>query len=164
MTASSLGQRAADPTATVRVRTATHDDLEPVRALLAAAGLPSADVDAQFGPRYAVALSAEGDVIGAEGIELHGRYGLLRSAVVAEAWRGRGVGEALTRDRLAWARGEGLEAVYLLTTTAAAYFPKFGFERVERASAPGELQASSEFASVCPSSATVMRLSLVSPE
>jgi amino-acid N-acetyltransferase len=142
------------------VRAATPPDLAAVRALLAAAGLPTADVDAQFGARYAVALSGAGEVVGAEGVETYGRFGLLRSAVVAEAWRGNGVGEALTRDRLAWARASGLEALYLLTTTAAAYFPRFGFEPVARASAPAELQASSEFASVCPSSATVMRLAL----
>lgn len=142
------------------VRSAEPGDLAPVRALLAAAGLPVADVEARFGPGYAVALDAAGAIVGAEGIEVHGRHGLLRSAVVAPAWRGRGVGAALTRDRLAWARAAGLEAVYLLTTTAAAYFPRHGFERVERATVPAALQAASEFASVCPASAIVMRLPL----
>jgi len=143
------------------VRPAERRDLGGVRALLDEAGLPTDGVEEQFAGRYAVAES-EGWVIAAEGMEVHGNYGLLRSAVVDEAWRGRGIGEALTRDRLAWARERGLAAVYLLTSTAESYWPKFGFEVVDRSSAPAPIQASREFASICPSSATTMRLALAS--
>jgi arsenite methyltransferase len=151
-----------DPSADMRysIRAATTADLSAVRELLASAALPVEGVEAQFGSSYAVAVSQSGAIIGAEGIETYGSSGLLRSAVVDAAWRGRGVGEALTNDRLAWARTVGLREIYLLTTTAAEYFRNFGFVPVERASAPPELQASSEFASVCPSSATTMRLVL----
>jgi amino-acid N-acetyltransferase len=44
-----------------------------------------------------------------------------------------------------------------LTTTAERYFPKFGFERIERNDVPASVQASVEFTSACPSSAIVMR-------
>jgi arsenite methyltransferase len=142
------------------IRAATVADLPAVRELLASAALPVEGVEAQFGSSYAVAVSQSGAIIGAEGIETYGSSGLLRSAVVDPAWRGRGVGEALSKDRLTWARTVGLRELYLLTTTAAEYFRKFGFVPVERDSAPAELQASSEFASVCPSSATTMRLVL----
>ena len=59
-----------------------------------------------------------------------------------------------------WAEQAGLEAVYLLTTTAAGYFPKLGFVPVERAAVPEEIRASGEFSSVCPSSAVVMHRAL----
>jgi amino-acid N-acetyltransferase len=98
-----------------------------------------------------------GRLIGAAGVERYGSYGLLRSVVAAPDWRGRGIGEALVRDRLGWAERAGLEAVYLLTTTAMEYFPRLGFAAVERATAPAEIRASPEFSSVCPSSAVVMR-------
>lgn len=142
------------------IRAATAADLPTVRELLADAALPVEGVEAQFGASYAVAVAQSGAIIGAEGIEVYGSSGLLRSAVVDPAWRGRGVGEALSKDRLEWARSVGLHELYLLTTTAAEYFRKFGFVSVDRASAPPALQASSEFASVCPSSATTMRLVL----
>ena len=142
------------------IRPAIAADLPAVRELLASAALPVEGVEAQFGASYAVAVSQSGAIIGAEGIEAYGSSGLLRSAVVDPAWRGRGVGEALSKGRLRWARMAGLRELYLLTTTASEYFRKFGFVPVERASAPPELQASSEFASVCPSSATTMRLVL----
>jgi len=144
------------------VRPATADDRPAVEALLRQAGLPLDGLDEQFGEQYAVADS-DGRIVGAEGIERHGTSGLLRSAVVDEAWRGRGVGDLLTSDRLAWARQTGLRDVWLLTTTAATYFPRFGFTRADRGAASPALQRSREFASACPASATAMRLRLDDP-
>lgn len=141
------------------LRPARASDYHAVRDLLADAKLPADGLDEQFADGYVVA-EHEGSIIGAEGIEVYGRYGLLRSAVIDASHRGRGLGEQLTIDRIEWARGRGLKAVYLLTTTAAPFFRKLGFEVVERAGAPAELQASKEFASVCPSSATCMKLDL----
>jgi len=46
--------------------------------------------------------------------------------------------------------------MYLLTTTAEAFFELLGFRRIERHAAPPEIQRSAEFSSLCPSSATVM--------
>jgi amino-acid N-acetyltransferase len=147
---------------TVTIRAARADDLAAVRALLSDAQLPLDGLDEQFGEGYAVAESA-GAVIGAEGIETYDNAGLLRSAVVADAWRGHGIGDALTRDRLDWARSRGLREIYLLTTTAADYFPRHGFARVDRSSAPPAVQSSREFAEACPQTAVAMRLVLHSP-
>ena len=145
--------------ASLSVRPASSGDLPRVAELLRAAKLPTDGLEEQFGPAYVVAVS-DGEIVGAEGIESYGRAGLLRSAVVADAWRGRGVGEALTRDRLAFARGAGLHEVWLLTTTASEWFPRFGFERADRATAPEPLQHSREFKEACPASAVAMRLDL----
>jgi len=143
----------------ISVRAARPDDLPRVRELLSVAELPLDGLDEQFGDAYAVA-EAGGTLVGAEGIETYHDVGLLRSAVVDPNWRGRGVGDALTRDRLAWARARGLREVYLLTTTAADYFPRYGFVRVSRTSAPPALQRSREFAEACPQTAVTMRLLL----
>jgi PAS domain-containing protein len=58
------------------------------------------------------------------------------------------------------ARSLGARAVYLLTTTAGDFFPRFGFTRVERADVPDDVKKSIEFRSACPSSALVMRAAL----
>jgi amino-acid N-acetyltransferase len=71
--------------------------------------------------------------------------------------QGHGVGQALTAAALQLARDLHVPFVYLLTTTAEQFFPKFGFERIERRAVPESVQASIEFTSACPSSATVMR-------
>jgi len=142
------------------LRPARTADLEAVRALLRDAQLPLDGIEAQFGEAYVVAVRREGRIVGAAGLEVHGEDGLLRSAVVAPPLRGLGLGEELTKNRLAWANGRGLRSVWLLTTTAAAFFDRFGFQAADRASAPPALQASPEFAVACPASAACLRLEL----
>ncbi len=141
------------------VRSASAIDLAQVQALLSATDLPLDGLQDQFGDAYAVA-EERGQLLGAIGIERYGRYGLLRSAVVAASARGRGVGQALVLDRIDWSMRAGLDALYLLTTTASEYFPRFGFTVTDRATVPVEVQASPEFSSICPSSSTVMCLPL----
>jgi amino-acid N-acetyltransferase len=51
----------------------------------------------------------------------------------------------------------------LLTTTAERFFPRFGFERVERVDVPASVQASIEFRSACRESAVVMRKRIGQP-
>jgi amino-acid N-acetyltransferase len=143
----------------VTIRPAMAADIDAVRALLIASDLPDAGLDEQFGEGYAVAVS-NGSIVGAEGIEVYDRDGLLRSAAIAPAWRGRGLGDALTRDRIAWSRRRHLSALYLLTTTAADYFPRFGFVPVSRDAAPAGIRESREFSSACPDTAVFMHLPL----
>lgn len=147
------------------IRPASAADLGPVSSLLAQAHLAPNGIDAQFGPQVAVVVeTASGTVIGAAGIEIYGTagdaVGLLRSAVVDEKWRGHGVGAALTHELLAWAEHEALRAVYLLTETAADYWPRFGFERTARDEAPAAIMASHEWKQGCPASAVAMRRAL----
>jgi amino-acid N-acetyltransferase len=142
----------------IQIRPATPEDLPKVAELLRNASLPVDGLDEQFGPAYAVAVAA-GTIVGVEGIERYGDAGLLRSAAVSPDWRGKGIGESLTRDRLAWAAAEGITDVWLLTTTADRWFPKFGFALADRASAPPLLQGSREFAEACPATAIAMRRS-----
>ncbi|MGQ0646665.1 MAG: arsenic resistance N-acetyltransferase ArsN2 [Gemmatimonadaceae bacterium] len=142
-----------------RIRAATAEDLKAVSRLLEAARLPVDGLEDQFGPAYAVA-ELDGQIVGAEGVERYADAGLLRSAVVAAEFRGRGLGDDLTRNRLDWARDSGLREVWLLTTTAADYFPRFGFERAERHAAPVAVRSSREFREACPASAVAMRLDL----
>jgi amino-acid N-acetyltransferase len=73
------------------------------------------------------------------------------------------VGDALTRDRIEWARRRGLRSLYLLTTTAGDYFPRFGFALVGRDTAPDAVRKSREFADACPSTALFMSLPLGEP-
>jgi len=148
-----------DAASKTALRPAGSGDLDGVRALLAAAQLPVDGLEDQFGPPYAVAERAN-CLVGAAGVEAYGTAGLLRSVVVAAAERGTGLGRALAADRLAWARAQRLEEVYLLTTTAADFFAHLGFDRVARTDVPAPLLGSREFATVCPSTATVMRLRL----
>jgi len=141
----------------VAIAPARADDRAEVLALLAACELPVEGVAEAFPRGYAVARRG-GALVGAAGLETHGSAGVLRSVAVAAAERGTGLGVALTADRLVAARG--LDAVYLLTTTAADFYARFGFRPFPRTDVPAVVAASAEFATVCPASASCLRLSL----
>ena len=132
-------------------------DLDRVEALLAASDLPTSDVRAGAGQFY-LARDGDGDgVVGAGGVERYGSDGLLRSVVVEGSSRGDGYGTALCAALEDRARNEGIETLYLLTTTAADFFDRLGYESVPRESAPASVRSTTEFADLCPSSATCMR-------
>ncbi|MXR21970.1 arsenic resistance N-acetyltransferase ArsN2 [Halobacterium bonnevillei] len=101
-----------------------------------------------------------GDVVCGGGLELHGSAALVRSVVVADDYRGRGFGGALCDELEAAAERAGATTASLLTTTAAAYFERRGYQPVSRENAPQTLQQTSQFADVCPSTATCMEKKL----
>ncbi|MGH9884587.1 MAG: GNAT family N-acetyltransferase [bacterium] len=134
-------------------------DLAAIDALIRASALPAEVVRDGFPDAYVVARRGP-DIVGVAALEAHDQAGLLRSVAVAPGERGRGTGIALIADRLAMARTNGTASVYLLTTTAAPLFRRFGFRDADRASTPAALAASPEFAALCPSTAACLRLDL----
>lgn len=138
---------------------ATSDDMGAIVRLARASELPTEVVADGFPAGYAVARRA-GRVVGVAALETFDGNALLRTVAVAPRERGRGTGLALVANRLATAWADGLDRVYLLTTTAAPLFRRFGFSEVDRASAPREIRASPEFSAVCPSTATCMTVSI----
>lgn len=144
--------------ADVQIRLATDADLNAIESLLIQSQLPTAGV------RDALCsfLVAEADarVVGVVGMEKRGNYGLLRSTAVAPEWRGRQVARRLVERIIADAESQGVNALYLLTTTAERYFPNFGFEVTARDVVPQDIRTTEEFREACPASATVMCLKL----
>jgi len=138
----------------MRIRNATSADLSSVESLLSGSDLPLDGVRDNFS-NFVVAED-EGLVAGAIGFEQFGSVGLLRSAVVAPAHRGSGIGQRLVRQLLARAEEAGVEDLYLLTTTAERYFPRFGFTLTTRSAVPSAVKASAEFQGACPDTAIVM--------
>jgi amino-acid N-acetyltransferase len=144
--------------AAIAFRQASREDRGAVEALLTGAELPVAGV-ADWIDRYVVA-EADGTLVGAAGLEVHGRDGVLRSVAVRPSHRSRGLGARLTERVLDAARVAGLRRLYLLTTTAADYFPRHGFRRTDRAAVSAAVQRSVEFREACPASAVTMVLEL----
>jgi amino-acid N-acetyltransferase len=140
------------------IRAATPADRPAVVSLLHASALSSDGVDPALAG-FAVA-ECDGRVVGVAGLERYGADGLLRSVAVDGGRRGEGLGGRLTRAVVDDARALGLSGLYALTTTAERYFPKLGFEVIERAEVPAPVRDSLEFRSLCPSSAIALRLRL----
>ncbi|HEX2202283.1 MAG TPA: arsenic resistance N-acetyltransferase ArsN2 [Longimicrobium sp.] len=148
------------PSARTLIEPARAGDLDAVLDLLRGAALPPDGTHAHFPDGFVVARAAGHFVTGCAGVEIYGEVGLLRSVAVLEEARGTGLGERLARAALRRAAERGVRDVYLLTTTAEGFFPRLGFERVERASLPEALEASEQLRGVCPASAAAMRLRL----
>jgi len=78
-------------------------------------------------------VARDGDVIvGAAAVEVYGPAGLLRSVVVAAAYRRAGLGRRLTTAALELARHHRVRIIFLLARTAAEFFPILGFTLVRR--------------------------------
>jgi arsenate reductase len=136
--------------AELAIAPASAGDRAELEALLATCALPLDGLDDAFPDGFALAR-ANGVIVGAAGIERWGVHALLRSVAVAPAFRGRRVAEALVADRIAWAKsvvpdvqGAEFAAVWLLTTGAADYFERVGFERTERKFLEAEVDAGSQ--------------------
>lgn len=95
-------------------------------------------------------------IVGCAAVELYPDGALLRSVAVDAAARNRGIGHQLIQSALEIIQQRGRFSVYLLTTTAEQFFPKFGFRRIERPDVPIGVQQSVEFRSACPASAIAM--------
>jgi len=134
---------------------ARETDLTNVLELLGSTDLPTNGVEDFFPAAYSV-LRDGPRIVAVAGLESHGTAGLLRSVAVATPHRGLGLGQRMVEERLVFAHEQNLDAVYLLTTTAAPFFRRLGFSQVARSAVPAELQASSEFSSVCPATAACL--------
>jgi amino-acid N-acetyltransferase len=139
----------------VSLRRAGRADDGAVATLLRELELPTEGV-AEWLDRFWVA-EHQNRVVGVAGMERYGESGLLRSVAVAPEWRGSGIGRTLVDRVLDEGRAAGIREVYLLTTTAEHYFPRLGFQCVDRDCVPAAVRASAEFTGACPASAVVMR-------
>jgi len=137
------------------ISTARAEDVEPVQRLLADQHLP---LDGLMDHVATLLIARDGSrIVGSAALEVYRDGALLRSVAVASTMQRRGLGHDLTEAAIAMARELKMPALYVLTTTAERFFPKFGFERIDRRAVPESVQQSVEFRSACPSSAVVMR-------
>ena len=126
-----------------------------LKAALTGAHLPTDDIE-DYGRTFFKALTSDGRVIGFSGVERCGDDFLLRSVVVLPDHRGLGLGSVLVEQTLA-----GLDRggdIFLATTSAATFFARIGFSEVPRDSVPAAVLATRQLSSICPSSATTMKL------
>jgi amino-acid N-acetyltransferase len=140
------------------VEPARAHDLERALELLRRLGLPEKGVVESF--RLFQVVRDDGRVIGLAGLEVHGPDGLLRSVAVEPAYQGQGIGAILVDACLVLAGKIGLQAVYLLTSTAPAYFRGLGFADCPRAEAPAGIRESWEFQTGCPSTSAFLKRAL----
>lgn len=139
-------------------RQATNNDWPQIAVLLDAAHLPLAGAE-EHQAEFLLAFQDQ-TLVGTAALERYGTTALLRSVSVLPVAQSQGLGQRLVRQALERASQLGIRQVVLLTTTAAHYFPRFGFRTIQRADVPLAAQVAVEFQEACPASATVMSIML----
>ncbi|WP_417070545.1 arsenic resistance N-acetyltransferase ArsN2 [Niveibacterium terrae] len=148
----------ASTPAPAQIRPARDADWPQIEALLLACRLPV--IGAREHLATFLVAEAEGAIVASAGLEREGDSALLRSVAVSPSWRRKGLAAQLLDALQDRARGDGVESLYLLTTSAEAYFGARGFARCTRDDVPTALRGSTQFQGVCPASAAVLRRTL----
>ncbi|MBL7701664.1 MAG: GNAT family N-acetyltransferase [Ferruginibacter sp.] len=116
--------------------------------------LPISDIDED---KLLYLLINDKKVIGTAGLEIFEDCALLRSVSVIQEEQGRGYGKIINTEIENYAKDSGINCLYLLTTTAKDFFDKQGYCVINREDTPAAVQQTSEFTSLCPSTAVVMK-------
>ena len=137
---------------------ASTEDLEKIKDLLRSSDLTLAGIkETEF---WIVPHTLTRLPTACVGLETHGRDGLLRSLAVKKEYQKSGIGRSLVLFIIQAAKERKLRSLYLLTTTARDFFPRFGFIPIARASVENEpVSRSSEF-EACSESSTLMKLEI----
>ena len=141
----------------LKIRPAQLRDQKIVHTLLSEFKLPR---DGLEETKLWVLQSSKGEVIGVAGLEVHGNQGLLRSVAVIKSMRNQGYGTSIANHIIGEAKKRKLQNLFLLTTTAPAFFRRLGFKEENREKVASSITNSVESKNACPKTAILMRLPL----
>lgn len=135
--------------------TESAEQFSEIKQLLSDSALPISDISPSksllfFGCR------PDAKLVGVIGVEVYGPVALLRSLAVIPSHRHRGLGRSLVEFAEAQAASLGVESLYLLTTTAEAFFSRLGYMPASREDAPPSIKATAQFSDLCPASSIFM--------
>lgn len=129
--------------------------LDEILPVLTGCNLPVADISVSSHPQF-FGFRVAGSVVAVVGLEHFQSVGLLRSLAVSPCHRGRGLAQELVSFAESAAISYGVESLFLLTTTAEAFFVKLGYCPASRQEAPQSIQATPQFSGLCPSSSAFL--------
>ena len=138
----------------LKIRPAGNQDINRIVKILTDNHLPVEDIAEEKVQLFAGVIDDR--IVASIGLEDHEKYGLLRSLAVDSDYKNRKIGDKLIKYLLDYVKIKGINALYLLTTTADKYFEKQGFCRLCRMQVPDRIKQTKQFKDICPDSAIVM--------
>lgn len=105
-------------------------------------------------------IKRAGKLIAVIGLESYESVALLRSLAVLPDYRGLGLARSLVSFMEAQAAQQGVQELYLLTTTASNFFRALAYQLTERSKAPDCIQQTAQLIGLCPASALLLRKQL----
>ncbi|MEJ2055560.1 MAG: arsenic resistance N-acetyltransferase ArsN2 [Calditrichaceae bacterium] len=142
----------------IRIKKIENKELDYGRKLLRENGLPYSDIENESVQIFSI--QQDNQTIGIIGFERFENHGLLRSFVIEEKYRSKGLGGKILIDFERLASDAGIENFFLLTTTADKFFDKNGYQVYNRNAVPDQIANTTEFGSLCPQSAVCMKKKL----
>lgn len=136
--------------------------IEEITTLLVENALPTADISV-LPPLQFFGIRNDGALTALVGLELYPPCGLLRSLAVRPAFRKRGFARELVSFAESWAAAQGVQSLFLLTTTADQFFFGLGYSPAVRKEAPSSIRATSQFCGLCPSSSAFLHKCIAVP-
>ena len=127
----------------INIIPAAGNDIPFITALLLDADLPPDDLETWID--NFLLLSVEGKTVGCIGLEIWGKVGLLRSFVISEEYRSKGLGIKLYNRLMDLAKEMKLTTVLLLVKGASIFFQKNGFKFIDRNEVPESVKKSIQF-------------------
>ena len=136
------------------LKKAEEKDLPLIKKILLENNLPVEDLSGKIDLFFAIQGES---LIGVGGIEKYKEYGLLRSVAISDKYKDQGYGTELIKKLIYYATYQQLRELYLLTTTAKGFFEHLGFTTIDHDQVPEVIQKTTEFSSLCPSTAFCMK-------
>src|SRR5215831_13289368 len=121
-------------------------DAPAILDLVRGVQLPREGIEATL--EYFWVAREDEQIVGTVGLEVYDDLALLRSLAVTPSRQHTGLGRALTETALTYLTTRQFRAVYLLTTTAEAFFARHGFCLMARDAVLASVQQSVEFQGV----------------
>jgi N-acetylglutamate synthase-like GNAT family acetyltransferase len=138
----------------INYRTALVEDFPEIANLLDECKLPHSDIVP--GKQNFIIAEIDRKIIGCAGFEAYNESGLFRSLGVKPIHREMKIGKDLLSKVINLSKENNVNQLYLLTTTADVYFKKSGWKVINRNEVPDDILATTEFSSICPSTAICM--------
>lgn len=132
--------------------------LSQLREALSQAALPFDDVGEPGKQFYR--FETDGTWVAYGGLEGSGQDMLLRSLVVCDSRRGKGLGTVVLSELERCAVSQGVLRLHLLTQSSAGFFTTNGYELLDRCEAPFAINQTVQFKHLCPASASYLRKTL----
>ncbi|HES60080.1 MAG: GNAT family N-acetyltransferase [Calditrichaceae bacterium] len=139
----------------IKIMDLKNAEIPFARELLKANGLPHTDIE--NGPVQLFSIEQDNQNTGIIGFEQYGKHGLLRSFVIEEHYRSKGLGAQVLSKFEKMVIKQGIKEFYLLTATANKFFARNDYSVFDRSAVPEFISKTTEFNSLCPSSAVCMR-------
>lgn len=119
--------------------------------------LPTEDIN----PGTQLFVVEEDDtVVATVAVEYDYNDALLRSLCVSQDKRNSGIGKELVVFIEHYVRQQGVQNIFLLTSTAVAFFTKRGYTTIDRSNVPEFIRNTKEYSFICATSSTLMKKAL----